>query len=432
MFSAMMEGIKEESVGSLFNLQVQRQDSPIVEEAGRGRGAWVGRSSAWCPMAQERRRCPCRGYPGRNGRGARRAGGGRRPAGPFRPAGFAGPAGTSLPVDRLGGRPGPRSRGAARPSPVRSRRRPLRPARTARRSLLASRPAAWTGRSGRAACSTARPAMTGAARRSSGLPRPAAPTTPRSDETPRARAVPAASSSSATGTRVTASRTARARGSGGLDGRADPPRRRCATPGTGAMWTAALQPDGEGADSRPAPHDHGHLDDARGRPGGHDAPDPRLGPAASIGPSCRMRRRAWSVVHGVICPCGRDPASVSARTWANWLGHPAAGACTRRPRPGSGRPGRRHPRRLGGPARARVAHGVRKPPRRPHRHRAARSRGPRAAARPRRPAAAASSRVSARSRGQAAVPRGPPDPRTRGRGSPADVGGGGVIGPPGI
>jgi len=36
MFSAMMEGIKEESVGSLFNLQVQRQDSPIVEEAVPG------------------------------------------------------------------------------------------------------------------------------------------------------------------------------------------------------------------------------------------------------------------------------------------------------------------------------------------------------------------------------------------------------------
>jgi len=33
MFSAMMEGIKEESVGNLFNLQVQRQDSPIVEES---------------------------------------------------------------------------------------------------------------------------------------------------------------------------------------------------------------------------------------------------------------------------------------------------------------------------------------------------------------------------------------------------------------
>ncbi len=36
MFSSMMEGIKEESVGSLFNLQVQRQDSPIVEEVVPG------------------------------------------------------------------------------------------------------------------------------------------------------------------------------------------------------------------------------------------------------------------------------------------------------------------------------------------------------------------------------------------------------------
>jgi preprotein translocase subunit SecA len=33
MFSAMMEGIKEESVGSLFNLQVEVQEDPIVEEA---------------------------------------------------------------------------------------------------------------------------------------------------------------------------------------------------------------------------------------------------------------------------------------------------------------------------------------------------------------------------------------------------------------
>ena len=36
MFNAMMEGIKEESVGSLFNLQVQTEDSPIVEESGAG------------------------------------------------------------------------------------------------------------------------------------------------------------------------------------------------------------------------------------------------------------------------------------------------------------------------------------------------------------------------------------------------------------
>ncbi len=33
MFSAMMEGIKEESVGNLFNLQVEMQENPIVEEA---------------------------------------------------------------------------------------------------------------------------------------------------------------------------------------------------------------------------------------------------------------------------------------------------------------------------------------------------------------------------------------------------------------
>jgi len=34
MFSAMMDGIKEESVGLLFNLEVQVQENPIVEEGG--------------------------------------------------------------------------------------------------------------------------------------------------------------------------------------------------------------------------------------------------------------------------------------------------------------------------------------------------------------------------------------------------------------
>jgi preprotein translocase subunit SecA len=33
MFNAMMDGIKEESVGNLFNLEVQVQENPIVEEA---------------------------------------------------------------------------------------------------------------------------------------------------------------------------------------------------------------------------------------------------------------------------------------------------------------------------------------------------------------------------------------------------------------
>jgi hypothetical protein len=43
-----------------------------------------------------------------------------------------------------------------------------------------------------------------------------------------------------------------------------------------------------------------------------------------------MRRRACSLVQGLIWPWGRDPASVSARTWANWLGHAAAAADLRR------------------------------------------------------------------------------------------------------
>ena len=36
MFNAMMEGIKEESVGHLFNLEVQIQENPIVEEGAPG------------------------------------------------------------------------------------------------------------------------------------------------------------------------------------------------------------------------------------------------------------------------------------------------------------------------------------------------------------------------------------------------------------
>ncbi len=39
MFNAMMEGIKEESVGNLFNLQIQIQENPIVEEAADGAAA---------------------------------------------------------------------------------------------------------------------------------------------------------------------------------------------------------------------------------------------------------------------------------------------------------------------------------------------------------------------------------------------------------
>ena len=36
MFNAMMDGIREESVGNLFNLQFEIQENPIVEEVGAG------------------------------------------------------------------------------------------------------------------------------------------------------------------------------------------------------------------------------------------------------------------------------------------------------------------------------------------------------------------------------------------------------------
>jgi preprotein translocase subunit SecA len=36
MFNAMMDGIREESVGNLFNLQFEIQENPIVEEVGSG------------------------------------------------------------------------------------------------------------------------------------------------------------------------------------------------------------------------------------------------------------------------------------------------------------------------------------------------------------------------------------------------------------
>src|SRR6202012_4937079 len=44
MFNAMMDGIKEESVGNLFNLQFEIQENPIVEEVGSGAQLAFGRA----------------------------------------------------------------------------------------------------------------------------------------------------------------------------------------------------------------------------------------------------------------------------------------------------------------------------------------------------------------------------------------------------
>jgi preprotein translocase subunit SecA len=113
MFSAMMEGIKEESVTSLFNLQVQFQEDPVVEDAtpdgaaagGAPRGGLVIASPAApapgsgqaAPPARPGRHSRTGAQQARTGAHARRDGGQPGPgqpdapaAGPAVPAGLAG------------------------------------------------------------------------------------------------------------------------------------------------------------------------------------------------------------------------------------------------------------------------------------------------------------------------------------------------------
>jgi preprotein translocase subunit SecA len=102
LFNAMMEAIKEESVGSLFNVQVQVQENPIVEEAGPGAGGTapaVGRLPGGAPgaPAPDRRGPDAQGAAGRAaaGRPGGRAGGrhaGPRHASPEPAAGQSAPA----------------------------------------------------------------------------------------------------------------------------------------------------------------------------------------------------------------------------------------------------------------------------------------------------------------------------------------------------
>jgi preprotein translocase subunit SecA len=72
MFNAMMEGIKEESVGNLFNLQVQVQENPIVEEAGPDGGA-AEPAAIDTPEAAGRPATPAPGVPGPRAGGTPRA-----------------------------------------------------------------------------------------------------------------------------------------------------------------------------------------------------------------------------------------------------------------------------------------------------------------------------------------------------------------------
>ena len=107
MFTAMMEGIKEESVGNLFNLQVEVQENPIVEEAADGAAA-VGSAPPRLPPAGRRcrRRAPARTAMA-SAPGAAR----RWPAGGTGAAGPAGPAAAR--PGRGGGQPGAAQAGRA-------------------------------------------------------------------------------------------------------------------------------------------------------------------------------------------------------------------------------------------------------------------------------------------------------------------------------
>jgi preprotein translocase subunit SecA len=103
MFGAMMEGIKEESVGNLFNLQVQVQENPIVEEAAPNGAASPGSPEAPAvdtPEAASRPATPGPGVPGPRP-------GGRTGGAPARPA----PA-------RSAARPAPAKPTPAKPAPA--------------------------------------------------------------------------------------------------------------------------------------------------------------------------------------------------------------------------------------------------------------------------------------------------------------------------
>jgi preprotein translocase subunit SecA len=117
MFGAMMDGIKEESVGNLFNLKVEVQENPIVEEATPDGGAILGSPEAPAidtPEAASRPAAPAPGIPGPRAAGAH-ARGGSRARGQRGQAGQAGPAqqgGTAQQVGTGDGASGARNGGA--------------------------------------------------------------------------------------------------------------------------------------------------------------------------------------------------------------------------------------------------------------------------------------------------------------------------------
>jgi preprotein translocase subunit SecA len=81
MFNAMLDGIKEESVGYLFNLQVEVQENPIVEEGAAGPSVQQGQPGA-AAQPGAAGQPPVGAQPGTAGRAAGQAGTGGLAAGP--------------------------------------------------------------------------------------------------------------------------------------------------------------------------------------------------------------------------------------------------------------------------------------------------------------------------------------------------------------
>ncbi len=227
MFNEMMEGIKEESATALFNLQIEVQQNPIVEEVQEGvipgmlfgakagsqqaqqqpqPQSAAGSTAAGSTAARPRRQRPTPppAAPSRRHRSRRLSVGearglSRAPAGPRSQARRARPSPSRVRLRRApGGLPGVASTpltGVAMPPPPAGGRPPLRaPARSGRPGLpclLAS------SRAGRVSSSTPR-RQTAVASRSSGTP-PRTPT-PARDATTRAPAGQGGSTSAATET----------------------------------------------------------------------------------------------------------------------------------------------------------------------------------------------------------------------------------------
>jgi preprotein translocase subunit SecA len=104
MFGAMMDGIKEESVGNLFNLKVEVQENPIVEEANPDGAASLGFPEAPAIDTPEAASPPAPGIPGprpagAHARGGTQARGQRAQAGPAQQVG----TGDGAPGARTGG-----------------------------------------------------------------------------------------------------------------------------------------------------------------------------------------------------------------------------------------------------------------------------------------------------------------------------------------